>query len=123
MKTVASTLALVLGLCLAEASHAERLTNLFECTLHEGRTPQDLVAFKASYEEAVAEAGLDGYELRVHFPVYGSGYGPGKFVWEGSWADYAEMQRIVDWFRQSEWPAKFQALMSCENSSLWRVVD
>jgi hypothetical protein len=116
-------MALVLGLCLAQTSHAERLANHFVCTLHEGKTPQDLVAFKASYEAAVAEAGLDGYELQVLFPLYVGEYGPGRFVWVGSWADFTEMQRISDWFRQSEWPAKFQALMSCENSSLWRVVD
>ena len=98
---LALLLAPVLGLGAAGPASAERLANYFVCTLKEGKSPQDLLAFKASYEEAVAAAGLEGYELRVHFPIY--------------W--------VTTWFRQSEWPGKFRTLMTCADSSLWRVMD
>jgi hypothetical protein len=118
---------LTLGLLLAAPASAQaqeqRLANYFFCTLAEGRTPADLIAFKGEYEKAVAEAGLDGYELRVQFPLYADDIGEGKFVWDGSWADFEQMARISAWFEASEWPARFRELMSCERSSLWRVVD
>ena len=60
------------------------MNSLF-CTLVEGKTPADLIAFKAEYEKAVDEAGLAGYELRVPLPAYSSDIGNGKFVWDGSW--------------------------------------
>jgi hypothetical protein len=114
---------LVLGAGQAAADDSQRLANYFVCTLKEGKTPADLIAFKASYEKAVEKAGLKGYELRVQFPMYWSGRSDGVFVWDGSWQDFEAMQKIDDWFRSSEWPAKFQALMTCSESSLWRVVD
>lgn len=116
---------LALGLLVASPALAQeqRLANYFHCTLAEGKTPPDLIAFKAEYEKAVAEAGLDGYELRVQFPLYAEDIRDGKFVWEGSWADFEAMARISTWFRASEWPPRFQQLMSCERSSLWRVID
>lgn len=114
---------IALALCLAAPAQAERLANYFFCQLNEGRTVEELVAFKAEYEKAVAEAGLDGYELRLQFPMYNAEIGRSKFVWDGSWADFAQMARIDDWFRASEWPARFDQLMECERSSLWRVVD
>lgn len=105
------------------AAQDQRLANYFVCTLDEGKTRADLMAFKASYEKAVAEAGLEGYELRVQFPLYWGERKDGVFVWDGSWQDFAAMDRISKWFRASEWPAKFDALMSCDESSLWQIVD
>jgi hypothetical protein len=124
MKCVpALVLLLALGTAHAAAADDGRIANYFVCTLKDGKTTADLVAFKASYERAVEDAGLDGYELRLQFPMYWGEYADGKFVWDGSWKDFAAMQRISTWFRASEWPAKFDALMSCEDSSLWRIVD
>ncbi len=124
MKFVAIALfVLALGASQVAMASSERLANYFTCSLNEGKTRADLMAFKASYEAAVAEAGLDGYELRVQFPIYWGKREEGTFVWEGSWKDYAAMDRISKWFRGSEWPAKFQQTMSCGESSLWQVVD
>ncbi len=114
---------LVLGAAAAQADDSVRLANYFVCTLEEGKTRADLMKFKVGYEEAVAAAGLDGYELRLQFPMYWGGADGDNFVWEGSWKDLQEMDRISKWFRQSEWPARFDELMACKNSSLWRVVD
>ena len=121
MKTFAMALFIVLVAAQAASANTERLANYFICTLNEGKTRADLLSFKASYEAAVEQAGLAGYELRVQFPLYSSDLD--VFVWEGSWKDYAAMDRISKWFRGSEWPAKFQQTMTCEESSLWQVVD
>lgn len=119
-KAVATAFAL---LAFAGPARADGLANYFFCTLKEGKTTSDLIVFKAEYEAAVAGAGLEGYELRLQFPIYGSEIGPDKFVWDGSWSDFEQMHRISEWFRASEWPARFDALMTCDRSSLWRVVD
>jgi hypothetical protein len=113
----------IVAIAPAASADGERLANYFTCTLKAGKTPADLLAFKASYEKAVAEAGLDGYELRIQFPLYWGERSDGAFVWDGSWKDFEAMHRISEWSRASEWPAKFQALMSCGESSLWRIVD
>jgi hypothetical protein len=114
-----------LALLLASGAQAQetRLANYFLCTLAEGKTTADLVAFKGEYEKAVAAAGLKGYELRVQIPMYSDRIGTGKFVWDGSWADFEAMADIDAWFTASEWPARFAELMSCESSSLWRVIE
>ena len=71
MKLVAMALfVLALGASQEAVANSERLANYFVCSLNEGKTRSDLMAFKTSYEAAVAEAGLDGYELRVQFPIY-----------------------------------------------------
>lgn len=119
----ALALFLLLGVPLQAQSQEQRLANYFFCTLKEGKTQPDLIAFLGEYEKAVAEAGLDGYELRVQFPMYSDDIGNGRFVWDGSWADFEAMAKISKWFRGSDWPARFDALMTCERSSLWRVVD
>jgi hypothetical protein len=116
-------LLLVLGALPATAADTERLANYFVCHLAEGKTPADLIAFKASYEKAVADAGLDGYELRIQFPIYWGENDEGVFVWDGSWKDFAAMDRISKWFRASPWPAKFGEIMTCGESSLWRVIE
>ena len=123
IRIIFAAIALALLLTSPAQAQEQRLANYFFCTLAEGKTPEDLIAFKAEYEKAVDEAGLDGYELRVQFPVYSDDIGEGKFVWDGSWADFEQMGRISAWFRASDWPARFRKLMSCESSSLWRVVD
>jgi hypothetical protein len=124
VKLVATAL-IVAALVASQAAlaNSERLANYFTCSLNEGKSRADLMAFKASYEAAVAEAGLDGYELRVQFPLYWGERKAGVFVWEGSWNDYAAMDRIAKWFRGSDWPAKFRQTMTCGESSLWQVVD
>jgi hypothetical protein len=91
--------------------------------LVEGKTSADLLAFKAEYEKAVEEAGLDGYELRVQFPLFFNDIRDGRFVWDGSWTDIEEMGRITAWFEASEWPARFPKMMKCDSNSLWQVVD
>jgi len=123
VRIILASIALSLMLSWPAQAQDQRLANYFFCTLAEGKTPPDLIAFKAEYEKAVEQAGLDGYELRVQFPLYSDDIGNGKFVWDGSWADFEAMGRITAWFEASEWPARFQKLMSCESSSLWRVVD
>lgn len=115
--------AVLAALLLAAPVQAERLANYFFCTLEEGKAMADLVAFKAEYEKAVQVAGLDGYELRLQVPMYNAEIGRDKFVWDGSWADFEQMAAISAWFRASEWPARFDALMTCDRSSLWRVID
>lgn len=116
-------LGLVLGLAPEAAADGERLANYFVCRLNDGKTRGDLMAFKSSYEKAVADARLDGYELRLQFPIYWGQFDGETFVWEGSWKDFAAMSRISTWFRGSEWPAKFDELMTCKDSSLWNVID
>lgn len=126
MKIRTLATAAVVGLSLSLATtpvQAERLSNYFICKLADGKTPADLVAFKDEYEKAVAEAGLTGYELRVQFPIYWDEREQGSFVWDGSWDGYEQMEKISAWFQASEWPARFQAMMNCSGSSLWRVVD
>lgn len=120
---LALALLLALGLAQAAAADGERLANYFVCRLNEGKTRGDLIAFKKNYEKAVADAGLDGYELRLQFPIYWGQFDGETFVWEGSWKDFAAMSKISAWFRGSEWPAKFDALMTCKDSSLWNVID
>ncbi|MGH0030461.1 MAG: hypothetical protein ACQGVC_11770 [Myxococcota bacterium] len=121
--TAAALFALFLVPGQVASASSERLANYFTCSLKDGKTRADLMAFKASYEEAVAEAGLEGYELRLQFPLYWGERKDGVFVWEGSWKDYAAMDRISKWFRASEWPARFQQTMTCGESSLWQIVD
>jgi hypothetical protein len=117
------SIALALLLTSPAGAQESRLANYFSCTLTEGKTRADLMAFKVEYEKAVDEAGLEGYELRVQFPLYADDIGDGRFIWDGSWGDFEDMAEISAWFQASEWPARFQKLMSCESSSLWRVVD
>lgn len=100
-----------------------RMANYFFCSLVEGQTPADLMAFKAEYEKSVEKAGLDGYQLRVQFPLFFEDVRPGRFIWDGSWTDLTEMARITAWFEASEWPARFPKMMSCDSNSLWQVVD
>jgi hypothetical protein len=123
VRIVLASIALALLLTSPAQAQDQRLANYFFCTLAEGKTPADLLAFKAEYEKAVEKADLEGYELRVQFPLYSDDISNGRFVWDGSWPDFEAMARISAWFQGSEWPARFQELMSCESSSLWRVVD
>ena len=124
IRTLAIAVGVGLSLSLATTPvHAERLGNYFICKLADGKTPADLVAFKDEYEKAVAEAGLTGYELRVQLPIYWDKREQGSFVWDGSWDGYEQMAKISAWFLASEWPTRFQEMMDCAGSSLWRIVD
>ena len=99
------------------------LENHFQCKTIEGVTFADVVAFKNEYEAAVQAAGFDGYNLKVMFPVYHSQIGGGQFTWYGSFTSNKVWADVSDWFNSSEWPARFNAIVSCESSSLWRVDD
>ncbi len=111
------------GLLLATASAHANLENYFDCTMNDGKTRADIVAFKTEYEAAAQAAGLETYNLKVLFPIYADTGRPNSFFWYGSFKDFADMQRVSAWFEPSEWPAKFQEVMSCNSGSLWRVMD
>ena len=116
---------IAISLIVSSPVHAQdqRMANYFFCSLVEGTTPAALRAFTAEYEKAAEEAGLDGYEIRLQFPLFFSDIRNGRFVWDGSWTDIEEMGRISAWFEASEWPARFPKMMTCESNSLWQVVD
>lgn len=105
------------------ASAQPILENYFECKTNEGVTFANIVAFKNEYEASVQAAGFDGYNLKVMFPVYHSSIGSGQFTWYGSFADNKVWAEVGDWFNASEWPVRFNALMTCKSSSLWRAHD
>ena len=64
------------------------MANYFFCSLVEGKTPADLLAFKAEYEKSVPpRPGSTGYELRVQFPLFFNDVRNGRFIWDGSWTD------------------------------------
>ena len=99
------------------------LENYFQCRTNDGVTFADIVAFKNEYEAAVHEAGIEGYNLKVMFPVYNGKIGGGQFTWYGSFASHENWVEVIYWFRASEWPARFDEKMHCESSSLWQVDD
>lgn len=109
-------------LLLPPASHAQAMENLFDCTLKEGKTRSDLLKFRSEYEAAAKADGIEGYTLRVMFPIYAEAIGPGAFVWVGYFANVDVFAATSKWFQASDWPAAFDRLMTCEASSLWRVV-
>jgi len=112
---------MLIGLAPAQAN--TYLENHFKCTLNEGKTRADLIAFRAEYAAAVEASGLADYSLAVMFPIYAGDIHPGGFTWIGRLGDFENLQKISTWFRATEWPAKFQHLMSCEESALLQVVD
>ena len=108
-------------LLLSSFAYAEPLENYFQCSLNEGKTMADAVQFLRSYQAAVGEK-WDDYPVKILMPMYSEYAGPGKFVWFGGF-DSADMHEIGTWFRGSEWPARFQEVMTCGSSSLWRRLD
>lgn len=123
MKQWALTLLFALTvLAMPPMSHAQAMENLFDCTLNEGKTPADLLRFRSEYDAAAKADGVEGYELRVMFPIYAATIGSGTFVWVGRFANVDVFAATSKWFRASEWPAKFDELMTCQTSSLWRVL-
>ena len=121
------TLSCLLAGALVFSSHAASaqpiVENYFECKTNKGVTFADVVAFKNEYEAAVQDAGIEGYNLKVMFPVYHSKIGSGQFTWYGSFANNQVWAEVTDWFNGSDWPPRFFALMTCESSSLWRAHD
>ncbi len=113
----------IAGFLLATTSARADLENYFDCTMNEGKTRADIVAFKTEYEAAAKAADLETYNLKVLFPIYADTGRPNSFFWYGSFKDFADMQRVSTWFQASEWPAKFQENMSCNSGSLWRAMD
>ncbi|MCA1749434.1 MAG: hypothetical protein ABR601_07420 [Parasphingopyxis sp.] len=122
-KTLVLALAATSQLAAPPAGATAMLENYFECTTNEGVTFNDVVAFKNEYEAAVQAAGIEGYNLKVMFPVYDSQIGEGHFTWYGSFATNTVWAQAGDWFHSSEWPARFNAMMNCQSSSLWRADD
>lgn len=113
----------VAGFLMSGASAQANMENYFDCTINEGKTRADIVAFKVEYEAAVKAAGLETYNLKVLFPVYANTESSRSFFWYGSFKDFNDLAKVSDWFQSSDWPAKFQENMTCNSGSLWRAVD
>lgn len=114
-------LAGVVLLGVAMSTNAAPLENYFECSLNDGKTMQDAVQFLRSYQAAVKEK-WDDYPVKILMPVYSDYRGPGKFVWFGGF-DSSDMHDITTWFQGSEWPERFEQVMTCGSSSLWRRLE
>ena len=112
----------VIGLLLVSAGANADMENYFECTINDGKTRADIVAFKTEYEAAAKAAGLETYNLKVLFPIYAD-TGNRSFFWYGSFKDFEDLARVSKWFRASDWPAKFQENMTCDGGSLWQAID
>ena len=122
MKTRIAILALLVSLAYIAPAQAQ-LENYFDCTLNDGKTTADLIRFKTEYEAAAIADGIEDYNLKVILPVYSENRKPGAFFWYGSFRDFEHLGTVSAWFNESDWPARFNTLMTCEGSSLWRAFD
>lgn len=103
---------------------AAQYVNDFNCTVNEGYSVPQLVAFKQEYVAAAREIGGfdENYQVKLMIPIYNKKVAvpPKHFTWRGYFKDGAQMGQVNDWFlTQPEWGRKFGEVMTCEDASLW----
>lgn len=122
-KSVWFTILTGLFLTSQPAAAKPMLENYFECKTKDDVAISEVIAFKEDYEAAARAAGFDEYNVKVMFPIYHDKLGGGRFTWYGSYSNYGVWAEVNEWFGQSEWPARFYAIVECESSSFWRAID
>jgi len=114
-------IAFSLAIVFAGVAHGATLENYFACSLVEGKTVADVVALKNAYQ-ADLTARYKGYTVKVLVPMYvGDEMAGADVVWFGTFQS-ADLDSILTWFRASDWPAKFNAVLKCSTSSLWTAM-
>jgi len=78
----------------------------------------DILKFKAEYQADITK-NFEGYSVKVLSPMYvGDSMAEADFVWYGGF-QRADMDKIMSWFRSTNWAQQFSANMTCSTSSLW----
>jgi hypothetical protein len=114
-KVIAFSVAMVF----AGAAHGDMMENYFACSLVEGKTVADVIAYKEAYQKDVAKR-FKGYTVKVLVPLYvGDDMDGADLVWFGTFQS-ADLDAILTWYNASEWRNKFPTLLKCRSRSLWK---